>query len=105
MLALATCQSQGPAELHTLELFFTLSHTLPLHDSHLNIGFLNAELQANWHEIKPTKWLIKFNLTLLMIILWLLMIILWLNLFESNNFIKIISYGLFYEFPKEILTT
>ena len=98
MLALATCQSQGPAELHTLELFFTLSHTLPLHDSHLNIGFLNAELQANWHEIKPKKWLIKFNLTLLMIILWL-------NLFESNNFIKIISYGLFYELPKEILTT
>ena len=98
MLALATCQSQGPAELHTLELFVTLSHTLSLHDSHLNIGFLNAELQANWHEIKPTKWLIKFNLTLLMIILWL-------NLFESNNFIKIISYGLFYELPKEILTT
>ena len=49
--------------MHTLELFFTLSHTLPLHDSHLNAGFLNAELQANWHEIKPIKWLIKFNLT------------------------------------------
>ena len=26
--------------MHTLELFFTLSHTLPLHDSHLNTGFL-----------------------------------------------------------------
>ena len=49
--------------VHTLELFFRLSHTLPLHESHLNTGFLNAELQANWHEIKPTKWLIKFNLT------------------------------------------
>ena len=71
MPTLATCQTQasceiksrGPAKLHTLELFFTLSHTLPLHDSHLNTGFLNAELQANWHGIKPTKWLIKFNLT------------------------------------------
>ena len=68
---LATCQprasreiqSQGLVELHTSELFFTLSHTLPLHDSHLNTGFLSAELQANWHGIKPTKWLIKFNLT------------------------------------------
>ena len=49
--------------MHTLELFFTLFHTLPLHDSHLNTGFLNVELQANWNEIKPTKWLIKFNLT------------------------------------------
>ena len=38
------------------------AHTLPLHDSHINTGFLSAELQANWHGIKPTKWLIKFNL-------------------------------------------
>ena len=68
---LVTCQawakreihSRGPAWVHTYELFFTLSHTLPLHDSHLNTGFLNAELQANWHRIKPKKWLIKFNLT------------------------------------------
>ena len=49
--------------MHTYELFFTLSHTLPLHESHLNTGFLNAELQVNWHGIKPTKCLIKFNLT------------------------------------------
>ena len=49
--------------MHILELFFRLSYTLPLHDSHLNTGFLNAELQANWHGIKPTKWLIKFILT------------------------------------------
>ena len=68
---LVACQSQAtreiqlrvPASVHNLEHFFTLSHTLPLHDSHLNIGFLSAELQANWHWIKPTKWLIKFNLT------------------------------------------
>ena len=58
----AASQSQGLAELHTLEPFFTLSHTLPLHDSHLNTRFLNVKLQANWHGIKPTKWLIKFNL-------------------------------------------
>ena len=31
---------------HTLDQFFTLSHTQPLHYSHLNIGFLNAKLQA-----------------------------------------------------------
>ena len=49
-------------KIHTSELFFTLSHTLRLHDSHLNTGFLNAELQANWHGIKPTERLIKFNL-------------------------------------------
>ena len=56
-------QSRVPALVHCLEHFFTLSHTLPLHDSHLNTGFLSAELQANWYRIKPTKWLIKFNLT------------------------------------------
>ena len=33
-------QPRVPASLHTLEQFFTLSHTLPLHDSHLNIGLL-----------------------------------------------------------------
>ena len=43
--------------------FFTLSHTVSVHESHLNTGFLNAELQVNWHGIKLTKWLIKFNLT------------------------------------------
>ena len=53
-----------PCWVHILEHFFTLSHTLPLHDFHLNTGFLNVELQANWHRIKPTKWLIKFDLTI-----------------------------------------
>ena len=38
-------QPRVPASLHSLEHFFTLSHTLPLHDSHI-------------------KWLIKFNLTI-----------------------------------------
>ena len=41
--------------MHTLELFFTLSHPLPLHDSHLKTGFLNAELQANLARNKATK--------------------------------------------------
>ena len=70
---LVACQSRGTREIqsrvsasmHSLEHFFTLSHTLPLHDSHLNTWFLSVELQANWHEIKPTEWLIKFNLTYL----------------------------------------
>ena len=48
-------QSRIPTLLHCLEHFFTLSHILPLHDSHLNTGFLSAELQANWHGIKPTE--------------------------------------------------
>ena len=51
-----------PCWVHILELFFTLSHILPLHESHLNTGFLNAELQENWHGIKPTEWLIKITL-------------------------------------------
>ena len=55
---LATCQpraSRKLTDLHTSELFFTLSHTLPLHDSHLNVGFLNAELQANLTRNKDNK--------------------------------------------------
>ena len=57
-------QSQGPSWVHTLELFFTLSHTLPLHDSHLNTRFLSAILQANLSWNKANTWLIKFNLTI-----------------------------------------
>ena len=61
--ALATCkprasceiQSRGPAEGTLLSFFFTPSHTLPLHDSHLNTGFLNAELQANLAWNKANK--------------------------------------------------
>ena len=41
--------------MHILELFFTLSHTLPLHDSHLNTRFLNVELQANLTRNKSNK--------------------------------------------------
>ena len=52
---LAACSRESPARssrkslffLHTLEHFFTLSHSLPLQESHLNTGLLNAEIQAN----------------------------------------------------------
>ena len=57
-------QPRVPASLHSLEHFFTLSHTPPLHDSHLNTGFLSAILQANMSRNKANTWLIKFNLTI-----------------------------------------
>ena len=41
--------------MHTLELFFTLSYTLPLHDSHLNTGLLIAKIQANLARNKANK--------------------------------------------------
>ena len=41
--------------MHTFEFFFILSHTLLLHDSHLNTRFLNAELQANLSHTKANK--------------------------------------------------
>ena len=40
-------QPRVPVSLHNLEQFFTLSHTLPLHDSHLNTGLLIAKIHAN----------------------------------------------------------
>ena len=60
---LAACKPQAtheiqlrvPASLHSLEHFFTLSHTLPLHDSHLNTGLLIAKLQANLVRNKTNK--------------------------------------------------
>ena len=48
---------------HTFE-FFTLSHTQPFHDSHLNTRYLIAELQANLARNKSNTWLNKFNLTI-----------------------------------------
>ena len=48
--------------VHTLKIF-TLSHTQSLHDSHLNTGYLIAELQANLARNKTNTWLSKFNLT------------------------------------------
>ena len=61
----ATCEIQPrvPAFLHTLEQFFTLSHTLPLHDSHLNTGLLIAKIQENLARNKANK-MVDLNSTL-----------------------------------------
>ena len=48
-------QLRVPASLHNLEQFFTLSHTLPLHDSHLNTRLLIAKIQANLARNKVNK--------------------------------------------------
>ena len=48
-------QPRVPTSLHSFEHFFTLSHTLPLHDSHLNTGILIAKLEANLAQNKANK--------------------------------------------------
>ena len=48
-------QLRVSASLHNLEHFFTLSHSLPLHDSHLNTGLLIAKVQANLAQNKANK--------------------------------------------------
>ena len=54
-------QSRVPATLHNLEHFFTLSHTLPLYDSHLNTGLLIAKIQANLVWKKANKMVDKIQ--------------------------------------------
>ena len=53
--AIREIQSRVPVTLPKLEHFFTLSHTLPLHDSHLNTRLLVAKLQANLTRNKANK--------------------------------------------------
>ena len=64
---LATCQSRDLVArllcLHTSLVFFTLSHTQPLHKSHLNTRYLIAKVQENLVRNKANTWLNKFNLT------------------------------------------
>ena len=48
-------QLRVSASLHPLEQFFTLFHTLPLHDSHLNTGLIIAKIQANLARTKANK--------------------------------------------------
>ena len=48
-------QPRVPASLHKLEQFFTLSHTLPLHDSPLNTELLIAKIQTNLARNKINK--------------------------------------------------
>ena len=45
-------QPRVSASFHNLKHFFTFSHSLPLHDSHLNTGLLIAKIQAN---LAPNK--------------------------------------------------
>ena len=60
---LAACSRKSPARssreslffLNTLEHFFTLSHSLPLQESHLNTGLLITEIQANLARNKANK--------------------------------------------------
>ena len=54
-------QSRVPATLHKLEHFFTLSHTLPLNDSHLNTRLLIAKIQANLARNKANKMVDKIQ--------------------------------------------
>ena len=47
--------------MHNLEQFFTLFHTLPLHDPHLNTGLLIAKIQANLAQNKANKMVDKIQ--------------------------------------------
>ena len=66
---LAACSRESPARsnreslffLLTLEHFFTLSHSLPLQESHLNIGLLIAEIKANLARNKANKMVDKIQ--------------------------------------------
>ena len=68
-LLLAACSRESPARssheslffLHTLEHFFTLSHSLPLQESHLNTRLLIAEIQANLARNKANKMVDKIQ--------------------------------------------
>ena len=66
---LAACSCKSPARssreslffLHTLEHFFTLSHLLPLKESHLNTGLLIAGIQKNLAWNKANKMVDKIQ--------------------------------------------
>ena len=60
---LAACSHESPVRssceslffLHNLEHFFTLSHSLPLQESHITTGLLIAKIQANLVRNKANK--------------------------------------------------
>ena len=58
-----TCEIQSRVLFffHTLEHFFTLSHSLPLQESHLNTRLLIAEIQANLARNKANKMVDKIQ--------------------------------------------
>ena len=66
---LAACSRESPARssreslffLHTLDHFFTLSHSLPLQESYLNTRLLIVEIQANLARNKANKMVDKIQ--------------------------------------------
>ena len=66
---LVACSRESPTRssheslffLHTFEHFFTLSHSLPLQESHLNTGSLITEIQANLARNKANKMVDKIQ--------------------------------------------
>ena len=54
-------QPRVSTSLHNLVHFFTLSHSLPLYDSHLNIGLLIAKIQANLARNKANMMVDKIQ--------------------------------------------
>ena len=54
-------QPRVSTSLHNLKNFFTLSHSLPLHDSHLNTGLLIAKIQENLVRNKANKMVDKIQ--------------------------------------------
>ena len=54
-------QPRVPVSFHNLEQFFTLSHILPLHDSHLNTGLLIAKIRENLVRNKANKMVDKIQ--------------------------------------------
>ena len=53
--------SRVSTSLHNFEHFFTLSHLLPLHDSHLNTELLIAKIQENLARNKANKMVDKIQ--------------------------------------------
>ena len=69
----ATSHPQNPTAspyffAHTWVILHTLSHTLPLHDSHLNTEFLNTKIQTNLARNKTNK-MVELNSTLQILLL------------------------------------
>ena len=66
---LVACSRKSPTRssceslffLHALEHFFTISHSLPLQESHLNTGLLIAEIQVNLARNKANKMVDKIQ--------------------------------------------
>ena len=97
---LAACSRELPTRssheslffLHTLEHFFTLSHSLPLQESHLNTGLLIAEIQANLARNKANKMVDKIQPYNIFTYFRYVCILIHFILFASNLFFPIFAY-------------